>query len=150
MLHECAAACAECDHGITRSGAMCDACAPIREAERRARADCTPVMDLDVDARLWAALQAAIIRSPRMADSFRDGLRLELAVGDLITWLDQSPSPGEPTLARVRSTSMVTYDPAAVARYEQLTREVPAGMIGGKLQGRNPQAAVGSSDHSIA
>lgn len=42
MLHECALECSDCDYGDgatgkSSDGGVCEECAPIREAERRAR-----------------------------------------------------------------------------------------------------------------
>jgi hypothetical protein len=42
MLHECARECSDCDYGNgatgrSSEGGVCEECAPVREAERRAR-----------------------------------------------------------------------------------------------------------------
>jgi hypothetical protein len=121
MLHECAGECAACDReGTLLSGAVCEACAPVRDAERLARAACTPVMDLEVDARLWEALKAAVIRSPRMRERFEGAGWLEHGITHVITWLDESPRPAlSPT-----DLPRLTLNPASLARLEELPREI--------------------------
>jgi hypothetical protein len=65
MLHECALECIDCDYGNgatgkTLDGAVCEECAPIREAERRAR-EHIPLLRIPAWIRLLQSVRVSVL-----------------------------------------------------------------------------------------